>query len=245
MSVSQQKTILGCYDFQSESQTPLNLIDSLNNRADLTWNFAKGGSADPIKWFVLDLENTYDITSFRLFDSRYAGAAASNITGLKIYTSSVAPDDDQMATYKAVSGGDNWTLVADKTGLSTSVKTITLDNPVKARYVKVEIPNTYMSDNAQLTEFEVYGDIVDAINPVESNTAINVYPNPVSRGQNIHIVAPSGAYYELYGVGGQLIVKGTTANGSALISTSNMASGVYLIQVKTDNDNLQQKLVIK
>jgi alpha-mannosidase len=244
-SVSQQKTILGCYDFQSESQTPLNLIDSLNNRADLTWNFAKGGSADPIKWFVLDLENTYDITSFRLFDSKNAGAAASNITGLKIYTSSVAPDDDQMATYKTVSGGDNWTLVADKTGLSTSVKTITLDNPVKARYVKVEIPNTYMSDNAQLTEFEVYGDIVDAINPVESNTAINVYPNPVSRGQNIHIVAPSGAYYELYGVGGQLIVKGTTANGSALISTSNMASGVYLIQVKTDNDNLQQKLVIK
>jgi hypothetical protein len=242
---SRHKTILGCYDVQNHKDTPLTLIDAVKNDTTYTWKVTKGSDSDPIKWMIIDLEDSYDITSFKLYDSKSVGTV-DNITGYKVYVSSIEPRETAMTAYKQRSGGANWTLAADVTGQgSTNVKEYALSTPMRARYVKLEIQNARMSDNAQLYEFEVYGDIVSGIENVQGDGGIGIYPSTVSRGQDFYISSPAAGTYTIYTIDGAQAISDAAKAGETTVSTTSLPCGIYLVKVVSDGHVTSKKLVVK
>ena len=241
--VSRKKTILGSYNIKNFKETALNLIDGIKDNTALTWNFNNNGASNPTNWMVLDLEKTYNIRRFVIYDSRTYGVT-DNISGYRIYVSDEAPTDDEMATFHKTTGGAKWTKVTAVTSDDSNIKTYEPDAPVTARYVKLEIPYSCVTDSAQLYEFEVYGEPVSTgISDVNEDDGISVYPNVVDRGDDINVIAPSGSTYMICNLGGSVVGRGNTDNGR--ISTSAMPSGIYIITVKSESENKCEKIVVR
>ena len=241
--VSRKKTILGSYNIKNFKETALNLIDGIKDNTALTWNFNNNGASNPTNWMVLDLEKTYNIRRFVIYDSRTYGVT-DNISGYRIYVSDEAPTDDEMATFHKTTGGAKWTKVTAVTSDDSNIKTYEPDVPVTARYVKLEIPYSCVTDSAQLYEFEVYGEPVSTgISDVNDDDGISVYPNVVDRGDDINVIAPSGSTYMICNLGGSVVGRGNTGNGR--ISTSAMPSGIYIITVKSEAENKCEKIVVR
>lgn len=241
--VSLNKTILGAYNTKNFKETALNLTDGVTDNTELTWNFNNCGASNPVNWVVLDLENRYDIRRFIIYDSKTYGTS-NNITGYRIYVSDIAPTDEEMAEFHKTTGGSKWTEVITSTSDDRNIKTIDLDDAVAARYVKLEIPYRCVTDSAQLYEFEVYGErIPTGMDKIDDNSGINVYPNVVNRGDYINVIAPSGSNYVMCNLNGSLIDYGKTDKRQ--VSTSTMQRGIYLLTVKSRNNSICKKIIIK
>ena len=155
-----------------------------------------------------------------------------------------APTDAEMATFHKTTGGAKWTKVTAVTSDDSNIKTYEPDVPVTARYVKLEIPYSCVTDSAQLYEFEVYGEPVSTgISDVNDDNDISVYPNVVDRGDDINVIAPSGSTYMICNLGGSVVGRGNTDNGR--ISTSAMPSGIYIITVESESENKCEKIVVR
>ena len=158
--------------------------------------------------------------------------------------SDIAPTDEEMAEFHKTTGGSKWTEVITSTSDDRNIKTIDLDDAVAARYVKLEIPYRCVTDSAQLYEFEVYGErIPTGMDKIDDNSGINVYPNVVNRGDNINVIAPSGSNYVMCNLNGSLIDYGKTDKRQ--VSTSTMQRGIYLLTVKSRNNCICKKIIIK
>lgn len=106
--------------------------------------------------------------------------------------------------------------------------------------VKVENPNdptefyilTFIGDTRPLSTTEI------------SLSSVSVYPNPVNDKLNIDLSTDSQATISLYDMTGNLV---STVNGQSNLSmdTSFLSSGIYLLEVKTDNDSFTQKVIIQ
>ncbi|MFK5878296.1 MAG: T9SS type A sorting domain-containing protein [Flavobacteriaceae bacterium] len=85
-----------------------------------------------------------------------------------------------------------------------------------------------------------------------SNFEINewlIYPNPSTRGF-INIRAPSNVQeYDILIsniLGQQVYIEKVTSNNSNhLINTKTFKTGVYIIQIETDKENVFQKIIIE
>lgn len=117
---------------------------------NLTANNSKWVTSTGNKYVVVDLEDNYAISEFKIYDARSAGGNDQNIDGYKISISS-----DLSA----------WDVVADVTGKSEeNIKTETLASAKTGRYVKLEIPENRMGSQKKISlyEFNIYGTLVAA-----------------------------------------------------------------------------------
>ncbi|MFD2550837.1 T9SS type A sorting domain-containing protein [Bizionia sediminis] len=84
-----------------------------------------------------------------------------------------------------------------------------------------------------------------SLNPSEENkTNLVVYPNPASNVINIKNLE-ANARIALFNANGQLIKNNTTLMGSTQIMVSDLASGLYILQIKTVTGTQSQKIIIK
>lgn len=241
--VSRNKTILGSYNIKNFKETALNLIDGINNNTELTWNFDNCGAANPTNWVVLDLENKCNIRKFVIYDSQTYGTT-KNITGYRIYVSNEAPTDAEMDSFHKTTGGSKWTKVTAVTSDDSNIKTYEPESPVTARYVKLEIPYACVTDSAQLYEFEVYGEPVSTdISDIDTDDGVRIYPNIVTHGDDINIVAPAGSIYTICNTGGGVVNAGKTDVGH--VSTQAIQPGMYLITVKSKTRSVCEKIIVK
>lgn len=241
--VSLDKTILGAFNVKHLDESPLNLVDGKYDNIEYTWNFDNMGNNGKINWVVVDLESQYNINKFIIRDANTSNV--NNFTGYRIYVSNTAPTEKEMNNFKSIAGGSKWTRVVPLTTDNNATKTITLDTPSKAQYVKLEIPVANVKDSAMVREFEIYGELVPTgISVVGNSGDINVYPNVVDRGQDIHVTAPQNAKYVLSNVGGCVVSQGVV-NNEQTVATNEMAPGIYIIRVKSGVQILNKKIIVR
>lgn len=78
-------------------------------------------------------------------------------------------------------------------------------------------------------------------NPSIANNAISIYPNPVKGNTlNVELLKGNGTDYVIYNMVGQVIGKGAFMN---TIDVSALQSGVYLIQVNTENNKFVKRFI--
>ncbi|MDR2410670.1 MAG: leucine-rich repeat protein [Bacteroidales bacterium] len=95
----------------------------------------------------------------------------------------------------------------------------------------------------QDTVFIATFDIATAIENIET-ADINIYPNPAKDNINIHLQDNvHQAVFTLYDVQGKLLIRKEIGNQDA-VSVSNLTTGLYIYNVKTEKQNYQGKVVI-
>lgn len=246
--ISIQKTILGSSSIQDNSKTALNLIDGEKGKISFAWDFPKPSSG--YGWFVLDLEAIYDVSKFILYDAgSVTGNTSDNVSSYRIFTSLTAPTETALSRYSLSSLRTGWTLIENASGKgSENVKTTTLASPVRARYVMVDIPRSYMGETVRPVEFEVYGSFVmTGIEEVGSGAGadIHVWPGNLQRGEDIHVtVSDNHAHYALYTTSGSLVRSGTFCQETS-ISTSSMKPGLYLLKVNAGDQSVGTKIIVR
>ena len=262
--VSVGKTILKSYDAVNERETASNLI---NGYADSShkWCFYQASTNDPIKFAVIDLEDTYDIEKIELVDCKGGGENNPNLEALNISVSNTAPDLDLITPQ----GDTNtcWNLVASETEAGRQdTKTYTFKSesesdpeaepeevkakaetaPVRARYVKLEVPffigetptkNTF---TARVPALNVYGTkyVVDAgVGGIDADDAAI----SVRTAAGAAVVEASDATVYVYDLAGRLISK-KSVNGTAAIE---LPASIYLVRVVTPAGSKVAKVAIR
>lgn len=77
-----------------------------------------------------------------------------------------------------------------------------------------------------------------------SNGNIEVYPNPVTDEFIVSLASNTKSNIQLYDVNGKLVLAKETIKRSEIIKTSNLANGVYFLQIKGET-NAIKKIIIK
>ncbi len=84
------------------------------------------------------------------------------------------------------------------------------------------------------------------INEVDAkNNAVQFYPNPFSQNLNIIINNPGTTTVTLYDMMGQNIESWQMEQGQHIINTGNIPTGVYMMQVKSDNGLFYNQKLVK
>ncbi len=80
-------------------------------------------------------------------------------------------------------------------------------------------------------------------------TRVEVYPNPVQKGNRLYVsLTGTSGYTEatLLSLSGQVVLKNKINNGTNYLNTSNIASGIYLLEIKDANGvNKKVKVLIQ
>ncbi len=83
-----------------------------------------------------------------------------------------------------------------------------------------------------------------AINDViESSTEI--YPNPASNKVNVVSYAVGINTIEVYNLRGQLVLRKEVNANTISLNTSNLETGLYIMNIKSDNTSIKRKLIIR
>jgi hypothetical protein len=84
--------------------------------------------------------------------------------------------------------------------------------------------------------------IVGTVDIVEVETAkVSVYPNPTSGVLNVQIDGSFNA--TIYNYQGQVVMRNTVNNGQ--IDMSGLASGVYFVEIRTNDNVSVEKVIVK
>ncbi|OJV33285.1 MAG: hypothetical protein BGO29_06235 [Bacteroidales bacterium 36-12] len=169
--VSVGKTILKFEEKPSNRREwAYNILDGNTTNGNSKWGIPGYGQVNNYHYVVIDLEEMFDITDFKLYDASYAESGTKNLDGVNIYVSTVAPnlglinmvDDDT---------NDCWTqLVSSEYESTLNLKEYTYNpsdplwkTPVHGRFIKLEIPAMKAPEQdpnafTRIFQFEVYGD---------------------------------------------------------------------------------------
>lgn len=137
--ISVGKPVIMQQDATNVQNAPVALFDGELAAANSKWTASNGD-----KYVVVDLEDAYAISSFKLYDAKSAGSS-ENINGYKISVSQNLTD---------------WETVVDANDKGDeNVKEETLSPSKVARYVKLEIPADRMGTTKTLNlyEFSIFG----------------------------------------------------------------------------------------
>ena len=263
--ISVGKTILKSYDAVNMRETASNLINGYADK-DHKWCFAQASKNDPIKFAVIDLEDTYDIEKIELVDCKAGGEENDpNLEDLNIYVSNTAPDLDLITPQ----GDTNtcWNRVVSVTGVgSQDIKTYTFKSesesgpeaepkevkakaetaPVRARYVKLEVPffigetQTNNKFTARVPALNVYGTkyvVGTGVGGIDADDAAI----SVRTAAGAAVVEASDATVYVYDLAGRLISK-KSVNGTAAIE---LPASIYLVRVVTPAGSKVAKVAIR
>ena len=148
--------------------------------------------------------------------------------------------DDRIGLFK---NGNLIDIIGDLDGTSNFAKDVTL-----RRLLSVTNPNTtYTTSEWE----ELPKDTVDGIGIYNSATAdvnssifnsFKMYPNPTD-GNEVYFKITEIAEVNVYNVLGKLIKKATINSNNNSIDTSNLAKGIYLVKINSENQSITKKLI--
>lgn len=83
-----------------------------------------------------------------------------------------------------------------------------------------------------------------SVNTITNNNSdVSVYPNPVADNLTVKYNSTDKAQIEVYNIAGQKMNTVSAQNGQAMVDVSKLKSGVYFVQIKTDNAIYTQEFV--
>ena len=248
--ISVSKTILKSYDAVNMRETASNLI---NGYADSShkWCFYQASTNDPIKFAVIDLEDTYDIEKIELVDCKGGRENDRNLdlitpqgdtnTCWNLVASATAAGDQDIKTYTFKSKSES-----DPEAEPKEVKAKAETAPVRARYVKLEVPffigetQTNNTFTARVPALNVYGTkyvVGTGVGGIDADDAAI----SVRTAAGAAVVEASDATVYVYDLAGRLISK-KSVNGTAAIE---LPASIYLVRVVTPAGSKVAKVAIR
>ena len=83
------------------------------------------------------------------------------------------------------------------------------------------------------------------INEIETNDSFIVYPNPAKESISISTSKGLKGMVKIFDVAGKIVSHSLITNNKLTISVAQLQSGIYTIQLATDNNTSQQRLIIE
>jgi len=210
-------------------------LSSLTPQAVNNFNFEGGNAADPVYTIYVSGLNIGDEVA--VYD-------AIKLVGISVISSDNALDNS-IPVFSTISNGQGY-----KTGNEVIMKvwdaqsqtlvsaTYTFDNEYPTAYTKTLFP-------AIDGEFSVVNVTKGAIGTEKTIlTEISIYPNPASDILNIVSNNTINRIRVLNSVG-QIMFDNESNNSILNINTSNYQSGIYFIQLETNNEIITEKITIK
>jgi uncharacterized repeat protein (TIGR01451 family) len=99
------------------------------------------------------------------------------------------------------------------------------------------------NDPVMTNETTTQVNVITAINPVGNSIATKVYPNPAH--SYIYVKVEGRFSYRFYDIAGQLVLTQANIYNQALINTSILAKGLYILQIKTEKGVAVHKILIQ
>lgn len=132
------KTVVSYSGSTNSTEVPDRIIDGVTNPTATSQKWCNINSEH---WAIFDLEGSYRIYGFKIYDCKSGPESNENIPNYRIYLS-----DD----------GENWTLYVDEEGRDADNIKEDYISPATARYVKLN-PWSETGFTLRIWEFEVYG----------------------------------------------------------------------------------------
>lgn len=241
--VSVGKTVLAYYDAKQFFSQPIHIIDG-NTNATNSWTFDKAGTSDSLKYVILDLEEEYDIEKFVLYDAGNFGSKSNNLSGYKIYLSSVSPNLNAITPLR--DNNTTWTQVVDMTGKrGDNVKT-SLIEPVKARYVKLEIPRSRtIATPLTISQFEIYKKSNTNTEAQIEVNKLNVFPTVLKSGESINVFNNQPGEINIFSQQGALLFRSELRENTNNKYSLRLPQGNYIVNLKTKKSTLSSKIIIR
>jgi hypothetical protein len=233
-AVSAGKTVLDFNASYSYYERPLHLLDGNTTSVNNHWRAGRPAVSDTLSWVIIDLEQMYDVNKFRLYDAKFLDKGQTNLSGYNVYASAEEPDLSKIGRNK----DDNtcWTKVVDAYAEDRAEQNIKTDEiaPVRARYIKLEIPRSRISAYIQIYQFEVFGEEAPTALPeMKTGGRLEITSNPVKSGYAIPVQGTG--YVKIYSSQGVLLKEQSVSGGSTAISSAGMTPGVYFVQLFDGN----------
>lgn len=234
---------LSVLDYSScESANPPELaIDGKTNTIwHSNWHDGTDGSGfDRERYISFDLGDEYYLSKVRYLPRDKTGGVNGRFKDCDIYISS---------------NGENWTLLKSVTGWTNAVewKEVTIDIPVKTRYVKVVGVTTYTSeDNAEnkfatAAEIEIYADTtVETTDIITEQPQGGTISSTGSDALNLNVSAKDGSTYQWYSNSDDSYV-GATPISSATNSSYEPADETkyYFVEVTNGDKKVYSDIVL-
>ena len=86
--------------------------------------------------------------------------------------------------------------------------------------------------------------IISSINDIKG-MSVNIYPNPANNNLNIISYKSEMNTVEIYNLNGQLVYNKVLSSTTANLDVSNLVTGLYIINIKSDATTIKRKLVIE
>ena len=101
------------------------------------------------------------------------------------------------------------------------------------------------SDNSLAASWVAQEDIADnlAVNSIQSKTFVSLSPNPVSDILKLKIAKGNISNIKIWSVNGQLYDSYTLNNQQFEIDLSNYETGLYILQIQTNNELVYKKII--
>lgn len=213
-------------------------IDATGN---LIWQKCLGGSGDDVAYSVVQtVDGGYAV----------AGTAAS--------TTAVNGD---ISGYHGGSGSDYWVVKLDTSGNITWQKAMGGKGSEDARTIVQSSDGGYIiagttigsPDGDVVAPGFSYGDnhlwVVKLetsglnVRETDINSSFSIFPNP-AKGSATIANLPSGSIIKIFDMTGRTVFNITAKNNQEKIDTSNLANGVYVVQVTNKKSVINRKLII-
>jgi len=244
--ISVAKPVLKYYDLANGNihESPVSLFDGNTENLESKWCFARALDTDSLKYAVVDLLDLYNINEFKLYDCKYL-EYDDNIIGYNVYVSETMPNLDLITNLE--DGNTCWTKVVDAYAsdrLLDDIKEDVLTEPIRGRYVKLEIPRSMTLGTVRLFEFQVFGEKAggNSINSNESKT-LDIYPSIFSGSAMLTLNNTVDGQFSIHSLNGKLLYS-VLAAPMAQIQV-NLPVGVYIAKMTTDGENQITKIISK
>ena len=97
-------------------------------------------------------------------------------------------------------------------------------------------------------KFKYFGPVAINYNKI-NNAELNIYPNPVIRGNQLNVEniedIDNTQFTIVDIVGNKIVLNYYITDNSINFNTENFAKGTYILQIKSNNKFLQQKFIVK
>ncbi|QZE14931.1 T9SS type A sorting domain-containing protein [Halosquirtibacter laminarini] len=178
---------------------------------------------------TFDLQNSYELKSFYVYDAGIKETADYNLQSLVIEVS-----DDNLT----------WKEVSKKTDINNdNIHSIILKDPVEAKYICFRMVGSIADDNVRIYEIEIYGKEVSTNVPIDISSELRLYPNPATDFISVDVVGLEPAQITIYNVMGAIVYQSNSYNEGDKIAVYHLTAGLYMLQMNVDSKKVIKKFI--
>lgn len=153
---------------------------------------------------------------------------------------------DPRTTTALVIGTNTFTVTSPTHDFNSNVFDLT--KILGLSFVIRDASDVSMAANITITSIKI-GDAVTTTGTLAAvnNSLISVYPNPAKDQINIDLTSmnSASALVKITNSNGAVVYQGTASNTTEVINTSAFNKGIYMVQVSSDNNVSNKKVVIE